>query len=195
MKIGPQHLLSVSRVFLGAFVCATLGHTDRSWWVLPAVLTACAADFCDGRLARRLHAESEVGRLIDNLCDAAFLAFAFWGFAEAATWSEPSTGSAARYWHDANWLPLIALALSFGTYLLRWAVAARRGAKANFSLRGHHAGILNYALTVAGGVAVLPGVTVTPWLLEPLFVSVSLFNAAAAVDSLRRFGGERDRPT
>jgi phosphatidylglycerophosphate synthase len=191
VRVEPQHLLSLSRVVLGAVVLAQLpAATSRSYLVLAAVLLACAADAYDGMLARRRGGESTAGRLLDNLCDAAFLALAFTGFARAAVWSNPMFGSATHYWHGSNWLPLIGLVLSFGTYLLRWALAALRGAAPVRSARGHHAGVLNYVLAVAGGVAVLPGVAVTPWLLEPLSVAIALFNAMAAWDNvLLLFGG------
>lgn len=155
--------------------------------MLPAVLAACIADYCDGILARRSHQAGNVGRLIDNVSDASFLALAFSAFARASTWSDPVSGTAVRYWEHANWLPLIGLVLSFGTYLLRWAIALLRGVTQERSTRGHHAGILNYALALVGGLAVVPGVHLTPWLLEPLCVAVALFNVTAAIDSIGAF--------
>jgi phosphatidylglycerophosphate synthase len=152
--------------------------------VLPACVAACAADFWDGRLARRRGLASMAGRLLDNLCDAAFLALALSGFALAHTWSLPLVGSATRYWRLANWLPVIGLAASFGTYLLRWAVAVFRGLEPVGSSRGHSAGIANYALTLLGGIAVLPNQDVTSWLLEPSFITVALLNLTAATDNL-----------
>lgn len=193
MRLQPQHLLSLSRVLLGAVVYLALPEPGRSWVVLPAVLAACVADYCDGVWARRSHRESDLGRLIDNVSDAGFLALAFAAFARASTWSDPVTGSATRYWEHANWMPLIGLALSFGTYLLQWGLALLRGVPRAPSVRGHHAGILNYVLAVIGAVAVVPGVHLTPWVLEPVSVSVALFNVTAAIDSLGLFASGRSR--
>lgn len=179
-------------MLLGALVLWALRYEAWRWLVLPAVLAACASDYVDGMLARQSGAESEIGRLVDNLSDATFLALAFCGFAEASTWSG-ARRSATGYWDHANWLPLIGLALSFGTYLLHWAVARLRGATGRGSLRGHHAGVLNYSLAVVGGVAVLPGVTITPWFLEPLSIAIALFNVTAAMDTVALLWGERGR--
>lgn len=195
MRSLPQHLLSGSRVLLGGLVFFALHDAHRSWLVLPAVAAACLADYCDGVLARRSHAESDLGRLIDNLSDAAFLGLAFSAFARASTWSDPVSGSATRYWEHANWLPLIGLTLSFGSYLSHWGLSLVRGVTPERSMRGHHAGILNYALALVGGVAVVPGVDVTPWLLEPLSVAVSLFNVTAAIDNLALLANRPRRHT
>jgi phosphatidylglycerophosphate synthase len=185
VRLAPQHLLSFSRVLMGAVVYAELSHASSSWLVLPAIAWACAADWLDGRVARHRGEASMAGRLLDNLCDAGFLALAFAGFALATTWSLPLVGSATRYWEHANWLPLITLAASFGTYLVRWAVSASRRLPLLPSVRGHTAGVANYVLAVVGGVAVLPGVELTPWILEPTFVTVALLNATAATDNVR----------
>jgi len=154
--------------------------------VLPACAAACAADFWDGRLARRRGLASVHGRLVDNLCDAAFLFLSLSGFAVAHTWSLPLVGCATRYWAEANWLPVAGLAASFGTYLVRWAGAALRGLEPAPSVRGHRAGIANYALALLGGVAVLPDFDVPRWLLESAFVAVALLNLTAAADNLLR---------
>jgi phosphatidylglycerophosphate synthase len=180
----PQHILSIARAFLGIVVFLSLRGGGTSYAVLPAVACACAADFLDGFVARRRGEASGRGRLLDNLADATFLALAFCGFAQASTWSDPVAGSATRYWEHANWLPVVGLAASFGTYLARWAVAVARREPMPRSTRGHHAGVLNYVLAVVGAVAVLPGVRVTPWLLEPLSVTVALFNVMAALDTV-----------
>jgi phosphatidylglycerophosphate synthase len=171
-------------VLLGGLVCVELAHAKSSWIVLPAVLVACASDWGDGRLARARDDASMAGRLIDNLCDAAFLALSFAGFAVAEAWSLPLVGSATRYWEHANWLPLIGLAASFGTYMLRWAVCARRDLPLARSARGHAAGVANYVLVVIGAVSAIPGHPLTPWLLEPSFITVTLMNVTAATDNL-----------
>ena len=190
MKIEPQHLLSSSRIVLGAFVLVTLADTRRSWLVLPAVLAACAADYLDGIVARRRGRETIAGRLIDNLCDAGFLALALSGFALAQVWSDPHTGWAVRYWAAANWLPPLALAASFGAYLLRWAIAWPGDRVPRRSARGHGAGVANYVLAVVGGVAVLPVADLGRWLLEPMFLTVVLLNVIAVGENLKLLVGE-----
>jgi len=182
--MASHHLLSISRIVLGTIVLWVLRDDSRSPIVLPLCVAACVADFWDGRIARSSGLASTAGRLLDNLCDAAFLALALSGFALAHTWSLPLVGNATRYWQHANWLPVVGLAASFGTYLLRWAFAACRGFEPAASARGHGAGIANYALAVLGGIAVLPMVDVTPWLLEPAFLTVVFLNLTAAFDNL-----------
>ena len=108
----------------------------------------------------------------------------FAGFAIQNTWSDPIAGSATRYWAHANWLPLACLVPAFGLYLVRWAVSGRMGAPLAPSTRGHSAGVFNYVLALLGGVAVLPGVEVTRWILEPGFVTVALLNATAVSENL-----------
>ena len=159
--------------------------------MLPAVVAAAAADWLDGRLARSLGTASASGRLLDNLCDGAFLALCFSGFALQQVWSDPISGSATRYWQHANWLPLAAFGAAFALYLLRWALCHLTGAPMMPSLRGHSAGIFNYVLVILGGVAVLPDVDVTRWLLEPAFVTVALLNGTAVSENLLLLFGIR----
>lgn len=179
MSLQTQHYLSLSRVLLGAIVLVELRSAPDSWLVLPAVVGAALADWFDGRIARASGAASMAGRLLDNLCDFAFLAMCFAGFAIQEIWSDPAIGSATRYWEHANWLPLACLVPAFGLYLIRWAVCERIGAPMAPSTRGHSAGVFNYVLALLGGVAVLPDVQITRWLLEPSFVTVALLNATA----------------
>ncbi len=151
--------------------------------VLPAAVAACLSDLADGATARRRNESSQSGRYVDNLCDLAFLALAFAGFALAATWSHPLVGSAIRYSPYANWLPVLGLAASFGTYVLRWPLETAGPVPSAFG-QGHSAGIANYALVLLGGVAVWPGVFLSPWILEPSFVTVALLNFSAAAENL-----------
>lgn len=188
----PQNLLGFGRVLLGVFVFVELSRSGSSWYVLPAVVLAAATDWLDGRLARSRSEQSEAGRLTDNVADAVFLAFSFSGFALTATWTHPPLGSAIRYSPYANWLPLAALAASFGSYLLRWSRSTRSSHPIPFrSVRGHSAGVANYALAIIGGVAVLPAVYVTRWFLEPAFVTVALLNLTATADNLAAVAGLR----
>ena len=192
--VGPADLLSISRVALGALVAGALvGSGSPSYLVLPAVVLACLSDFFDGRVARSRGSEGGRGRFYDNLGDGLFLALAFWGFAETAAWSNPQTGRATAFFAYANWLPLWALGASFGAYMMRWLLAARRGAGPRRSPRGHSAGVANYILAVVGAVAVFPGAGLSPWLVEPAFLTVVLMNLSAAAENLMiLFQGEGD---
>ena len=184
MRLATQHYLSLSRVLLGAIVLVELLAGPKSWLVLPAIVGAAAADWFDGRVARAAGTASSLGRLIDNLCDFAFLVMCFAGFAVQLVWSDPVTGSATRYWEYANWLPLACLVPAFGVYLLRWSISNRLDVAMAPSTRGHSAGVFNYVLAILGGIAVLPGVEVTRWILEPGFVTVALLNATAVSENL-----------
>ena len=152
MRAAPQHFLSFSRVLLGGVVLGELVDVYSSRLVLPAVIAACLADYADGTMARARGTAGEAGRLIDNLCDAAFLGLAFSGFALAKTWSLPLVGYATRVWEQANWTPAIALAGSFGTYVARWAWSSVRRERLAPSPSGHTAGVANYLLALLGGV-------------------------------------------
>jgi phosphatidylglycerophosphate synthase len=185
MRLASQHVLSVSRILLGAVVLAELAEVSSSRLVLPAVVAACLADYADGKVARASGTAGDGGRLVDNLCDASFLALAFAGFALAGTWSLPLIGTATRIWRHANWLPLLALAGSFGTYMARWAASRRFGSLPVSSPAGHAAGIANYVLALVGGVAVLPGVKLPPALLETALFLIVLLNLRAVVENLR----------
>lgn len=184
MLLETQHYLSLSRVLLGAIVLVALRAGPESWVVLPAIAAAAAADWFDGRIARASGTASPTGRLIDNLCDFTFLAMCFAGFAIQRVWSDPVSGSATRYSEHANWLPLGCLVAAFGLYLIRWAVSDRMGVPLAPSARGHSAGVFNYVLALLGGIAVLPGVEITRWILEPGFVTVALLNATAVSENL-----------
>ena len=181
--LRPQNVLSFVRPVLGLIILVELASASTSAAVLPAAVVACLSDLADGATARKRNESSRSGRYVDNLCDLVFLAAAFAGFALAATWSHPVVGSAIRYSPHANWLPLVALATSFGTYVLRWPLEAAGQAPA-VSAQGHSAGIANYALVLLGGVAVWPGVFLSPWILEPSFVTVALLNLSAGAENL-----------
>ena len=47
---------------------------------------------------------------------------------------------------------------------------------------------------VVGGVAVLPGFMMTPWILEPAFVTVALLNATAVSENLLLLAAVYRRP-
>lgn len=177
--IGPHDLLSLARPVLGILLYLRLDPTVGAWWPLGAVALAAATDYLDGPVARASGAESPRGRFLDNICDAVFLAFAFAAFAEASLWSHPIGGSAVSYWEHANWLPLLALLLSFGSYLLRGLVADDTAAPLRRSPRGHAAGVANYLLVLLGAIELTPLPSLGPWVLEPSFVTVALLNFTA----------------
>lgn len=182
---GLAAALSISRVGVGVFVLAQLSAAQSSYLVLPAVVLAALSDWLDGKIARRAGRAGATGRMIDNGADAVFLALVFWGFAGAEVFSHPLVGSATRYWPHANWLPLLGLGASFGTYLLRGYSGRRRGLPLLPSPRGHAAGVANYVLALIAAAAVIPGVYLSPFLMEPAFVTVVLLNVTAAVENLR----------
>ncbi len=72
--------------------------------------------------------------------------------------------------------------------MLRWAVCTLRGAPVLASPQGHAAGVANYVLALLGAVAVSPGVELTPWLLEPAFVTVALLNLGGVAENLLLLG-------
>jgi phosphatidylglycerophosphate synthase len=193
VRIAPHHLLSLSRIVLGLQVLSELRVAPYSKAVLPAVALACAADYADGVLARRFGGETTAGRLLDNVCDVTFLALAFCGFAAAGLWSTAFSATVGGSWSQVEWLPLAALAASFGTYLLRWWAAYVRGATPRPSARGHLAGIANYVLAVVGALEAHPAIGLGAWVLAAAFVTVVSLNIAAGADNLRMLAsGQRD---
>jgi len=182
--VSVVHLLSLLRPLLGAVAVCCLRDASAQAWVLPLVAAAAASDWLDGRWARAVGKASDRGRLIDNLCDLSFLALVFYGFGSVHVWSHPLTGSATRYWQHANFLPLIALFLAFGSFLLRWALCRHFSQSLDPSPRGRTAGVANYVLALLGAAAVWPGLRLSPWLLEPSFVTVALLNLSATSENL-----------
>ncbi len=182
-RLAP-HLVSALRPLAGLALLLVAPARD-SFLPLGIVLGACASDWLDGRLARRAGAATLGGRLVDNLCDFAFLVCAFAFFAASQVWTPPVWGRLARHWDGANWLPLYALLASFGVYLVRLRGDLAAGREPARSARGHAAGVSNYALAVAGAVEMAPGAGLGPWLLEPAMISVALLNAFAVPENLR----------
>ncbi|RMD82968.1 MAG: CDP-alcohol phosphatidyltransferase family protein [Candidatus Dadabacteria bacterium] len=176
--------ISLLRPALGILLLTWLPAHPATVLALPATAMAVLSDWLDGRLARAGDCASEAGRLVDNLCDCAFLSAAFYGFGRAAVWSDPHWGRAVRYWSGVNWLPLLATLAAFGAYFARWGLCRAIGVSLAPSARGRQAGVANWALAVTGAVAVLPGVRLGPWVLEPAFLTVVLLDITAAVDNL-----------
>jgi phosphatidylglycerophosphate synthase len=177
--------VSLFRVLLAAVGLQFTVPHDGTTLVLVIVLLGCASDWLDGELARRTGATSRAGRLVDNLCDFLFLACVFAFFAVADVWSPPIWGRLVRNWSDANWLPLYALMASFGVYFLRLCLDLAGRREPERSSNGHAAGVSNYVLAVVGGVEMLPGVTLGPWVLEPAMVTVALLNILAVPENVR----------
>ena len=74
--------LSIARGFLGPIVMVLITQ-DASWALVVALLlmiVAEASDFMDGIIARRLHQESQLGRLIDPICDSIYHLSVFLAF-------------------------------------------------------------------------------------------------------------------
>lgn len=175
--------ISLVRPALGYFAFAGAIPTTESVVPLSIVLAACVSDFIDGRIARRMSTESMAGRLVDNLCDFAFLLCIFLFYERAELWSPPVWGNLLRYWDGINSLPVYALLSSFGMYFLRLCIELRAGRVPVGSPRGHAAGIANYGLAIVGAAEMLPGVDLGPRLLESVMLGVVLLNVAAVLEN------------
>lgn len=183
----PQlaHAVSALRPLLGIAVFALVDPGRESFLVLPLVLLACASDWLDGEVARRIGTPSRAGRLVDNGCDVAFLLLVLVFLALGDVWSPPVWGRLARHWAEANWLPVLALAASFGVYGLRLGLDLKAGREPARSAKGHAAGVANYALVVLGAAELFPGVNLGPWILEPAMVTVALLNILSIPENVR----------
>jgi phosphatidylglycerophosphate synthase len=180
---APQHWLSLARLAVGAFLWLLLPRTEQSGTILPLVLLACVLDFADGRLARARGAEGPVGRVLDNLCDFAFLAMFFHAAAGVGLWSAPVDGVAVRWWPRANALPLIALTMSFGCYAARAVVCAALAMTVAPSPVGRAAGVLNYFLALVGAAAVSLRWGQPSMLIEVTMALVVFVNLAACLQN------------
>jgi len=179
------HAVSLLRPVLGVAVLASFATTGDSMWLLPLVLLGCFTDWVDGELARRASTQSRGGRVVDNLCDFSFLLCLFVFFALAEVWTPAVWGRLARYWDGSNWLPVYALLASFGVYFVRLCLDMRAGREPARSVNGHAAGVCNYILVVVGAAELYPGVSLGPWLLEPVMVTVALLNVLAVPENVR----------
>jgi phosphatidylglycerophosphate synthase len=164
------------------FVLAVLrGKDGHSGWPAAVVFGAVAlSDFVDGRIARRLGADSRGGRVLDHAADIIFIltALALYVGLGLAPW----------------WVPA-AIAASFATYVID---SLRRGGATPSligSRIGHLGGVANYALigVLVGndtvGLHWLP-----PFLMHTLFALVPIYSGASIVTRVRRplaLGGER----
>ena len=73
-----SNLLSISRIFLLIPLYFLLKQQTPSanYWVIFVMLLGAATDFWDGRLARRLQQQSDLGRIIDPVADKICVAVA-----------------------------------------------------------------------------------------------------------------------
>lgn len=182
------------RPFLGIAVVVGITPTRDSTWLFPLVLLGCFTDWVDGELARRTATQTRGGRLVDNLCDFAFLLCLFVFLAQAEVWTPPVWGRLARYWDAANWFPVYALLASFGVYFARLCLEMGAGREPARSAKGHAAGVCNYILVVVGAAELFPGVSLGPWLLEPAMVTVALLNVLAMPENVRLMFHRRGGP-
>jgi phosphatidylglycerophosphate synthase len=181
----PAALVSFLRPVLGIVIVGGLVPLSDSSLLLWLVLAACTSDWLDGEMARRFGTPSKSGRIIDNVCDFAFLLCVFAYCARAEVWSQPVWGQLLRHWAWANWLPVFALLSSFGLYFVRLLRELAAGLEPERSPRGHVAGVSNYLLAIVAGVEMLPGVTLGARLLESLMAAVVLLNVAAVFENAK----------
>jgi cardiolipin synthase len=66
--VGP---IPNALTFLRLALAVAMPLSPRPWW-LALVLSAAATDFLDGWIARRFHATTDLGRLLDGVADKAF---------------------------------------------------------------------------------------------------------------------------
>lgn len=157
-----------------AFVWSVLRVEDGgSGWLAAALFAAVAlSDFVDGRLARRLGADSAGGRVFDHAADIAFILAALGLY----------VGLGIVPW----WVPA-SVAAAFAVYVVD--SLRRSGAQASLigSRIGHVGGICNYALigVLVGndtvGLGWLPS-----WVMRALFALVPIYSTASILSRLMR---------
>jgi len=135
--------LSIARGAAALALPWTLTH--GSWEPLALVVAAAAADFSDGRLARRAGTATAHGAVLDNVADVTFVL--------AGTITGAALGRVPR-------MVPAAIAVAVAAYVI---ASVRRSAdhaapRLARSRLGHAAGVSNYAIVmlIAGSVA-LPG--------------------------------------
>ena len=159
-------LLSVLRIALGPFYVLALEMSATL--PLTIAVLAAASDFVDGRLARRLGSASRAGAVLDVVGDGVFVLAALAALA--------SQGVLSRL------LPIAVLLALSGLALNAWrarrasadVVAAVPRVRGPADRAGHAAGIVNYAVVIAGSVAVAGWVS-AGWLM-PVSVAVAILN-------------------
>jgi phosphatidylglycerophosphate synthase len=166
---GAPRLLSALRLVLAPLYVLALEASATL--PLAIALIAAVSDFVDGRLARRLGTASRAGAVLDVVADGVFVLTALSALAAAAV---------------VSWLLPLAVALALSAF----GLAAARGhgalapgdgdpthathARGPADRAGHAAGVVNYAVVIAGSVA-LAGWVTADW-LTPVSVAVAIFN-------------------
>jgi phosphatidylglycerophosphate synthase len=155
--------IALTPVFLCSVVRAQAGGSG--WPAAGLFALVAVSDFVDGRIARRLGAESRGGRVLDHAADIAFILAAL--------------GLYVRLTVVPWWVPA-SIAVAFATYVID--SLRRSGARPSLigSRIGHLGGVCNYALigVVVGNHTVGLG-WLAPWMMQGLFALVPLYSAAA----------------
>jgi phosphatidylglycerophosphate synthase len=144
-----------------------------SGWPAAAVFTVVAlTDFVDGRIARRLGAESASGRVLDHAADIAFILASLGAY----------VGLGVVPW----WVPASIVA-AFAVYVVD--SLRRSGVQPSLisSRIGHAGGVCNYALigVLVGNDTVGLG-WLPPWVMRLLFTLVPIYSAASILTRLLR---------
>jgi len=167
------HAVTALRVALApVFVCSVLrAEGGASGWPAAGLFGVVAlSDFVDGRIARRLGADSRGGRVFDHAADIGFI------LAALALY----VGLGVVPW----WVPA-AIAAAFATYVID--SLRRSGARPTLigSRLGHLGGVCNYVLigTLVGNHTVGLG-WLPPWVMHGLFALVPLYSAASIATRL-----------
>jgi phosphatidylglycerophosphate synthase len=135
---------------------------------IPVVVAAGLSDFLDGWIARRFHAESHLGRLLDGVADKAFVVTVLLGLAVRG---------------EIAWIEAVLLLARDAVVVGIAAVfAARRRWEAFGHMRARGPGKATTALAFAWFVAVL--IEAAPALRWTLFGAAALASVVAAVDYL-----------
>lgn len=160
MALTPLFLWAVLRVEDGG----------SGVWAAALFTVVALSDFVDGRIARRLGADSRGGRVLDHAADITFI------LASLALYA----GVGVVPW----WVPA-SIAAAFAMYVLDSLRRSRAQPSLIGSRIGHLGGVCNYALigTLVGndtlGLGWLPG-----WLMRGLFALVPIYSGLSILTRL-----------
>ena len=73
------NLLTLSRIFLGAFIFLLLTRPDSYFLAFILFFVAGATDYFDGYLARKYNLTSQVGEILDPIADKILIVFVLFG--------------------------------------------------------------------------------------------------------------------
>jgi phosphatidylglycerophosphate synthase len=164
-----------------AFLCSVVRAQDGgSGWPAAGLFAIVAlSDFVDGRIARRLGAESRGGRVLDHAADIAFIlaALGLYVRLDVVPWWVPGS-----------------IAVAFATYVID--SLRRSGARPSLigSRIGHLGGVCNYALIgVLVGNHTVGLAWLAPWAMRVLFALVPIYSAASVLSRVfpRALGAQR----